>query len=303
MEQTFFHHDLVQKLSESSFFKDYSHAFTETTGMDLSLIPSSGTQLETWESINQSDESCQIRFCSKLIESRASCTECMEFETRLLEKAKKSSTTEICPFGASESAIPITLSGEVIGFLKTGRVFVGAITSEKTRLLSSKLRQLGLADKIQETLKNMVKTPNVEVKQYQSALQILEFFAKQLTSMAEEIASRMDTKAPGFIMRAKQYIHERIGEDISLKEVASKVNTSSYYLCKQFKKATGLSYTEYVSKIRIQKAKRLLLEPEIRVSEVAFQVGFQSLTHFNRVFKKFTGQSPTEYRSMTEMAA
>jgi AraC-like DNA-binding protein len=104
-------------------------------------------------------------------------------------------------------------------------------------------------------------------------------------------------------LRAKQYIHEKIGEDISLREVARKVNTSSYYLCKQFKKSTGLSYTEYVSRIRIHKAKRLLKSPEVRVSEVAFQVGFQSLTHFNRVFKKFTGHSPTEFRSLTEMAA
>ena len=47
----------------------------------------------------------------------------------------------------------------------------------------------------------------------------------------------------------------------------------------------------------IEKAKNLLLNPNLRVSEIAFEVGFQSLTHFNRVFKKLLGQSPTEYRA------
>ena len=62
-------------------------------------------------------------------------------------------------------------------------------------------------------------------------------------------------------------------------------------------KATGLNFTDYVSRVRIEKAKNLLLNPHLRVSEIAYEVGFQSLTHFNRVFKKIIGQSPTNYRT------
>jgi AraC-like DNA-binding protein len=74
------------------------------------------------------------------------------------------------------------------------------------------------------------------------------------------------------------------------------VNTSTFYFCKLFKKATGLTFTDYVSRVRIEKAKNLLLNPNLRVSEIAYEVGFQSLTHFNRVFRKLTGQSPSHYR-------
>ena len=63
-----------------------------------------------------------------------------------------------------------------------------------------------------------------------------------------------------------------------------------------FKKATGVNFTAYVSRLRIEKAKNLLLNLNLNVSEIAYEVGFQSLTHFNRVFKKIMGQSPTEYR-------
>jgi AraC-like DNA-binding protein len=54
--------------------------------------------------------------------------------------------------------------------------------------------------------------------------------------------------------------------------------------------------------MRIEKAKNLLLNPNLRISEIAYEIGFQSLTHFNRVFKKIIGQSPTEYRSQLKCA-
>ena len=65
---------------------------------------------------------------------------------------------------------------------------------------------------------------------------------------------------------------------------------------------TGINFTEYVSRLRTEKAKNLLLNPNLRVSEIAYEVGFQSLTHFNRVFKKVVGESPTEYRGHLRMA-
>jgi transcriptional regulator GlxA family with amidase domain len=64
-----------------------------------------------------------------------------------------------------------------------------------------------------------------------------------------------------------------------------------------FKRATGMHFTEHLSRVRVERARNLLANPHLRVSEVAFEAGFQSLTHFNRVFKKILGQSPTKYRS------
>jgi AraC-like DNA-binding protein len=69
-----------------------------------------------------------------------------------------------------------------------------------------------------------------------------------------------------------------------------------------FKKATGINFTDYLSRVRTERAKNLLLNPNLRVSEIAYEVGFQSLTHFNRVFKRILGQSPTEYRGQLAQA-
>src|SRR5216110_2516584 len=101
---------------------------------------------------------------------------------------------------------------------------------------------------------------------------------------------------PAAVTRAKQFIAQNQNNAICLATVAKAVNTSTFYFCKLFKRATGLTFTDYLARVRIETAKTLLLNPNRRVSEVAYDVGFQSLTHFNRVFRKIVRQSPTSYR-------
>ena len=102
---------------------------------------------------------------------------------------------------------------------------------------------------------------------------------------------------PPMIRKAIDFIHRHKSQDISLDQVAEEVNASTFYLCRKFKKSTGLNYTQYLSRLRIENAKSLLADPNLRISEIAYDVGFQSHTHFNRIFKKLIGLSPREYRS------
>src|SRR6202035_664140 len=71
---------------------------------------------------------------------------------------------------------------------------------------------------------------------------------------------------------------------------------SVFHFCKVFHKSTGLKFTDYVARVRLEDARTQLLNPNRRISEVAYDVGFQSLTQFNRMFKRVFGQSPTEFR-------
>jgi transcriptional regulator GlxA family with amidase domain len=63
-----------------------------------------------------------------------------------------------------------------------------------------------------------------------------------------------------------------------------------------FRQATGLTFTDYLARIRVEKVKSMLLDPHKRVSEAAFAAGFQSLSQFNRVFRKVAGEAPSMYR-------
>ena len=78
---------------------------------------------------------------------------------------------------------------------------------------------------------------------------------------------------------------------------------SAFYFCKVFKSATGLTFTHYVARSRIERTKQMLLNPHTRISEAAYEAGFQSLSQFNRVFRRFAGESPTSYRARIHGAA
>jgi AraC-like DNA-binding protein len=115
--------------------------------------------------------------------------------------------------------------------------------------------------------------------------------------LSNQVFIQQENAEPPVITKARAYIHEHQTEEIKLGQVAKAVNMSSFYFCKMFKRVAGINFTDYVARIRIEKSKNLLLNQNLRISEIAFEVGFQSLTHFNRVFKKILGQSPTEYRA------
>jgi AraC-like DNA-binding protein len=106
-----------------------------------------------------------------------------------------------------------------------------------------------------------------------------------------------DRAEPVDIWKARNLIHEHSGGELSLTQVARAVNISPNHLSEKFKQVTGINFVEYIARTRFEKACGLLHDPNLRVSEIAFAVGFQSLSQFNRVFKRFSGKSPTDYRA------
>jgi AraC-like DNA-binding protein len=88
-----------------------------------------------------------------------------------------------------------------------------------------------------------------------------------------------------------------LGEELSLARVADFVTISPNYLSEEFKRVTGSKFVDYIARTRVEKACELLSISNLRISEIAFEVGFQSLSQFNRTFKRLSGKSPTEHRA------
>jgi len=106
---------------------------------------------------------------------------------------------------------------------------------------------------------------------------------------------------PVEIWKARKFIEEHSSEELSLRRVAKAVNIHPNYLSERFKQITGVKFVDYVARTRFQIACGLLDDGDVRISEVAFAAGFQSLSQFNRVFKRFSGKSPTQYRASKRM--
>lgn len=281
---------LIERLRQSTVYQDYATAFSETTGLPVSL-----QSVDSWN-LPHHGHKLENPFCAMMSQKSKTCAACLQVQHRLAKSAMNGTQTTTCTFGLSDTAIPLHQGNDLIGYLHTGQVFRKAPTmnqfKEAQKIIIEKDSTLPEA----ELKEKYFKTPVFSAKKYNSMISLLQVFAQYLTSMSNQIAIQQENVEPIIIKRAKEYIAQHQADNISLGEVAKASNVSTFYFCKMFKKITGLNFTEFVSRSRIEKAKNLLLNPNLRVSEIAYEVGFQSLTHFNRVFKKLIGESPSEYR-------
>lgn len=107
-----------------------------------------------------------------------------------------------------------------------------------------------------------------------------------------------DLKTIEKVMPALEYANNHFGSQISLKAVSSILNLDQYYFCRLFKKATNSTFTEYLNFVRVCNAEKLLTETTKNIMEVSLDVGFTSVSYFNRTFKKIRNCTPTNYRKI-----
>jgi AraC-like DNA-binding protein/ligand-binding sensor protein len=281
---------LVEKLTRSAIYRDYVRAFSSATGLPVALRP-----LEQWQPALRG-ASNENPFCELMARSNRVCAACLEVQRKLTEKAGNRPRTVTCFAGLSDSAVPIRVGDQLIGFLQTGQILLNQPSKFRFDATARKLVDWGVHVDLGKAREAYFHTRVLKRKQYRGMLRLLEIFGRHLSILSNQIVLETSTAEPAPVAKAKQFIARNQSDALCLATVAKAVNTSTFYFCKLFKRTTGLTFTDYLARVRIEKAKRLLLDQNRRVSEVAYEVGFQSLTHFNRVFKKLAGRSPTSYR-------
>lgn len=282
--------ELIHKLANSALFRDYAHAFSATTGLPLAL-----RAVEDWQLAHAGDRH-QNPFCALVAQQNHACAACLQLQQQVCSTANGVPATLRCTFGLNETAVTVKLGERTIGYLQTGQVFFKPPTSAQAAGAVNRLQNLGGGVNARDAATTYQATRVLPRQTYDSMIRLLEYFAKQLSLLANQVVMQERVAEPPQVARARQYIHEHCEDELSLGDVARHAAISPFYLCKKFKEVTGLNFTDYVSRVRVEKAKAMLRDPNHRVSEVAYQTGFQSLSHFNRCFKRITGQSPTACR-------
>jgi len=282
---------LVEALTNSRTYREYERAFGDMTGLPIALQP-----VETWQLPHHGKRN-ENPLCALLSKKSRACAACLQVQERLCRKAANEADTVVCPVGLCDTAVPVRMSDRLIGFLQIGQVFRKKPTEAQFKKALAFCDKWGLEVSREVLRQAFFAGKVVSPKEHDSAVKLLSIFAQHLAMLSNQVFIQQENAEPPVITKARAYIHDHQTEEIKLGHVAKAVNMSSYYFCKMFKRVTGINFTDYVARIRIEKSKNLLLNPNLRVSEIAFEVGFQSLTHFNRVFKKILGQSPTEYRA------
>jgi AraC family transcriptional regulator len=105
------------------------------------------------------------------------------------------------------------------------------------------------------------------------------------------------------LRRALDYITDRLGGELRVAQIAEEVNMSPYHFTRLFKQATGLAPHQYIMHRRIEMAKKLLVETELPIVQIALEIGFQSQSRFTTLFRQFTGKTPKAYRGQNTFFA
>jgi AraC-like DNA-binding protein/ligand-binding sensor protein len=282
--------ELVGRLQSADIFREYQRAFQSITGLPLVLRAAGSFQLGL-EGAKRSNA-----FCSLMAAKNKSCAACLSLQERLETAAGEQSGTLACFAGLHESAVPVRVGDQVIAYLQTGQVLFHAPTPAEARHAARQAEALD-ATLDRDALEAGYRQSRVIGRsQYDSVLRLLEIFAQQLSSLTNQLMVRETMAEPPAISRARAFIAEHLTEDLHLEQVSRAVGMSTFYFCKNFKKSTGLTFTEYLSRVRVEAVKQLLLNPYKRVSEAAYEAGFQSLSQFNRMFHRIAGESPSTYR-------
>jgi AraC-like DNA-binding protein/ligand-binding sensor protein len=281
---------LIANLTRSETFQSYERAFVETTGMPLALRP-----VETWQ-LPFHGQRKENAFCALMAEKGRTCAACLQLQEKLAQDARHEPATRTCAYGLCESAVAVKLGPQTIGFLQTGQVMRQRPTEAAFQRAVEQAASGGVNIANEQTRQAYFQTPVVAQKKIDAAIGLLAIFADHLAMKSNQLVVQATHAETPVIARARRFISENYKEDLSLGQVSHSVNMNRFNFCRQFRQVTGLSFTEFVSRTRIEKAQDLLLNPHLHISEIAFAVGFQSLSNFNRMFKRIIGRSPTDGR-------
>jgi len=282
--------DLVKRISKSDIYKVYERAFSDATQLPMSLRPT-----ETWR-LALEGKRYQNPFCALLAKSNRTCAACLQVQKEMQDMPGSGAKTATCFAGLCDTAVPVRVGEKVIGYLQTGQVALRKPNEIQFGRITQQLVDWGVSVDLTQLKDAYYHSRTLAPQQYTAMVKLLEIFATHISTLANEIMVQEDEAESPMIRRARAYILANQADPIDLDKVAQAMHVSSFYFCKMFKKATGLTFTDYLSRVRVEKAKTLLLNPHLRISEIAYDVGFQSLTHFNRMFRKIVGESPTAYR-------
>lgn len=126
--------------------------------------------------------------------------------------------------------------------------------------------------------------------------ELRSWFVERFGESCRNMITKKEEHENQLVVRAQNYIQENYQKDLSLDEVSRKMDLSPYYFSKLFKEETGSNFVEYVTNLRIGKAKELLGKDGMSMKEICASVGYSDPNYFSRIFKKNTGVTPTEYR-------
>lgn len=316
---------LVERLRESPDYQEYVDAFRAATGLPLELTDVNQVRL----SLCSSHPRGRASFCSIMAGSEKRCETCQKLNesmvsegsvaqvsedgnaskqrlnptlktpesvSALMHEAGTQPKTFQCFAGLYETLVPVHIGNRLVAYLQTGQVLVEEPDRKAFRKAVKRIGDLGVVMEFESLEQAYFETTVVPVERYEAMMNLLKAYARHLSHLGSHLFLEMENGGAPKIAKAKEFVRSRYDEALTLEMVAKHVGLSPFHFSKVFKQAVGMKFTEYLSGVRVERAKSLLLDSDKQIGQVAYEAGFQSLAPFNRAFMRFEGETPRDYR-------
>ncbi len=191
-------------------------------------------------------------------------------------------------------------------FFKGYRGFMGAAERELLARIVEESRRAYLTPLNDPTTKSLQISPDAPIGAEQIIRASLEELLLLLMRRGESLSGRESGKLRGDSAAAeaiKEYLEQRLDQPLSVEQICRDNMIGRSQLQKLFHDETGGGIMEYFSELKIKAARRMIREGRLNMTQIALQLGFQSVHYFSRRFKQFTGMSPSEYSESVKMLA
>lgn len=218
------------------------------------------------------------------------------FAQNAFEKCRETGENMVyeCHVGFIEILVPLFVNKGFVGCLTAGQLLAEKPTEKSYKVFRKKTPYLKGNEK--ELKKLYFQTKVLSKEQLDALLELLSLIGNYIVETESRIVFLESALENDRILLARKFIENNFQNKITVSDIASAVFQSESYFSHQFKKEVGVSVIQYINRYRIDRAKDMLEQTSLNITEISFRVGFQNLTHFNRIFLKLEGKSPSAYR-------
>ncbi|MCU0748093.1 MAG: helix-turn-helix domain-containing protein [Akkermansiaceae bacterium] len=283
---------LYHKLKELPELLEFQQDFELLSGMRLAFVDELGLGDDGEEGGERPP------FCAAIHATEAGTAMCARTRHALLSAAVHHSACLTCDAGLNEVVVPLTISGIRAGYFMFGGTVPLSPSPQSIHKARHLLRKNGIDFNEEDLEAWMRQTPVVAKESLDAYRRIAQLAAQQIALKVTDQLVNPETQMPAPVKKACGFIRTRaLTEDLHLSEVARHSGVSEGHLSRMFHHATGLTFREYVTQVRMEHATTLLAQTDKNITEIAYESGFQSLSQFHRVFRKVNGKTAGEMRA------
>ena len=222
--------------------------------------------------------------CAKFKSTARGYRRCFRCRNMAIRKAitGQKSFGGICVNGVYEYTRAIVENGETVGI-----IYIGNMLPKNCVTLHARISECGLSEDYTNTLEKSVTEDDCK-----RMADVIESYIRMLVALVPKETVNVNS----VVENLKNYVLADLEYPLNLQQIATAFHYNAKYLGRLFKQKIGCTLSEFVNKNRVERAKTHLLQSDERVIEIAYKTGFETVTYFNRIFKRYTGVSPIEYR-------